>query len=49
MCSESVRISVRKVFSDAGVIAVRRRLMKAVFFLRDESRELLAVKTSVLL
>lgn len=28
-------------------MAVRRRLMKAVFFFREESRELLTVKTSV--
>lgn len=33
-----VRISWRNVLRVAAVMAVRRRLMKAVFFLRDESR-----------
>lgn len=32
----------------AGVIAVLRRLMKAVFFFRDESRDLLTEKRSSL-
>jgi hypothetical protein len=46
--SERVRISVRKVESAEALIPVRRRLMKAVFFLRAESRDLLTGKTSVL-
>jgi hypothetical protein len=34
------------VAEPAGVMAVRKRLMKAVFFLRDESRDLVIAKVS---
>ena len=46
-CSDNERISWRKVVVLAAVIAVRSRLMKAVFFFKDESRELLTLKRSV--
>ena len=45
-CSDRERISWRKVVVLAGVMAVRSRFMNAVFFFRDESRELLTVKRS---
>lgn len=41
LCRLSVRISCRKVLRVGAVIAVRKRFMKAVFFFRDESRDLL--------
>ena len=40
---ERVDISWRKVPRVADEIAVRRRLMKAVFFFREESRDLLTL------
>lgn len=43
---ERVRMSVRKVGRAEALVPVRRRLMKAVFFLRAESRDLLTGKTS---
>ncbi len=45
-CSDSVRTSARNPVSAVEVMPVRRRLMKAVFFFRDESRELLTSRTS---
>lgn len=39
-------MSDRKVESAEALIPVRRRLMKAVFFFRAESRDLLTGKTS---
>lgn len=45
-CSDSVRTSVRKPVRAVEVIPVRRRLMKAVFFLREESREVLTSRIS---
>lgn len=42
----TVRISWRKVLSVAEEMAVRRRLMKAVFFLRVESSDLAVGKRS---
>lgn len=39
-------MSVRKVERAEALIPVRRRLIKAVFFLRAESRDLLTGKTS---
>jgi len=47
LCKLRVRISWRKVLRVAAVIAVRRRLMKAVFFFREESRDLLTWNMSV--
>jgi hypothetical protein len=44
LCRLRVRISCRKVLSVAADTAVRRRLMKAVFFFREESRDLLTSK-----
>lgn len=44
-CSDNVRTSVRKPERAVEVMPVRRRLMKAVFFFRDESRELLTSRT----
>lgn len=41
-----VLISCKKVFRVAEEIAVRNRLMKAVFFLSDESRDLPTGKTA---
>lgn len=41
-----VRISCRKVFRVEDVITVRSLLIKAVFFLREESSEELTGKTS---
>ena len=41
-----VRISWMNVVCVAAVIAVRRRLIKAVFFFSDESSELLMENTS---
>jgi hypothetical protein len=38
LCKLKVRISWRKVLRVAAVTAVRSRLIKAVFFLSDESR-----------
>lgn len=46
-CNESDRISCRKVGALVAVIAVRKRLMKAVFFFRAESRLELMGKVSV--
>ena len=46
MCSERVRISVRKVGRAEAVIPVRKRLMKVVFFFRAESNDLLTRKIS---
>ena len=38
-CNDKERVSCRKVVVLDAVIAVRRRLMKAVFFFSDESSE----------
>lgn len=46
LCKDKERISCRKVLELAAVIAVLSRLMKAVFFFRDESRELLTTNWS---
>lgn len=46
LCKLRVRISWRKVDSVALVMAVRSRLIKAVFFFKDESRVLLTANTS---
>lgn len=46
--SERVRISVRKVWRAGAVIPMRRRLIKAVFFFKAESRDLLTGKISIL-
>lgn len=46
LCRLSVRISWRKVPRVAEVTAVRSRLMKAVFFFRDESSVLFTAKRS---
>jgi hypothetical protein len=43
LCRLRVRISCRNVERVAALMAVRRRLMKAVFFLSDESSELLTL------
>lgn len=40
-----MRISERNVGRAEAVIPVRRRLMNAVFFFREESREEFTVKT----
>ena len=45
-CRESERISWIKPTVLEEVMAVLRRLMKAVFFFKDESSELLVEKTS---
>ena len=45
-CSDNVRISVINPVRAVGVMPVRKRLMKAVFFLSDESRELLTSRIS---
>lgn len=45
--SERVRMSDRNVDCAEALIPVRRRLMKAVFFFRAESRDLLTGKTSI--
>ena len=47
LCRDKVRISCKNEPRLVGVIAVRRRLMKAVFLLRDESKEPLASEMSV--
>jgi hypothetical protein len=39
LCRERVQISCRKTVWPAALMAVRRRLMKAVFFFMDESSE----------
>ena len=41
-----MRISCIKVFKVGAVMAVRRRFMKAVFFLSEESSDLLTWNTS---
>lgn len=41
-----MRISARKVERAEALMPVRRRLMKAVFFFRAESSDLLVEKTS---
>lgn len=46
LCRDSERISWRKVVIVVTVIAVRRRLMNAVFFFSEESRDPLVRKTS---
>lgn len=46
---ERVRISDRKVESAEAVIPVRRRFMKAVFFFKAESNDLLTAKRSAVL
>jgi len=43
----TVRISWRKVLSVAGEMAVRNRLIKAVFFFKVESRDLPTGKMSI--
>lgn len=45
-CRESERISWMKATVLEDVMAVLRRLMKAVFFFKDESSELLVEKIS---
>ena len=45
-CKDKERVSCRKVDVLDAVIAVRRRLMKAVFFLSDESSEVFVGSTS---
>ena len=45
-CNDKERVSCRKVAVLDAVIAVRRRLMKAVFFLSDESSDVLVGSTS---
>lgn len=45
-CSDKERVSCRKVVVLDAVIAVRRRLMKAVFFLSDESSDAFVGSTS---
>lgn len=47
-CNESDLISLRKVLRAEDVTPVRSRLMKAVFFLREESSEALTSKRSCL-
>lgn len=47
LCKDKVRISCRKMFRVGAVTAVRNRLMNAVFFFSDESRELLVGKMSI--
>lgn len=46
--SDSVRISWRNVGTPAGLMAVRARLIKAVFFFKFESRDPCTTKTSTL-
>jgi hypothetical protein len=43
-CRERVLISLRKVLRAEAAMPVRSRLMKAVFFLREESSEALTSK-----
>lgn len=47
LCSDNEATSLRKVAVDVAVIPVRSRLIKAVFFLSEESRLLLTAKTSM--
>lgn len=44
---DKVRMSDKKVDREEALIPVRRRLIKAVFFLRAESRDLLTGNTSM--